>query len=68
MSEYGVSLKEIKTWTIPQLLLFVDKVMDRHERELKKEAKLHGAEYKTPGLDTDGAIPIEYAMNGNTKL
>jgi hypothetical protein len=68
MHEYTCTFEEVKSWTIPQLLFFVDKIMDRQERELKKEAKLHGADYKTQGLDTDGAVPIEYVMDGNTKL
>jgi hypothetical protein len=59
MSEYHLSLIEIRQWTIPQLLFFVDKVMDRHERDLRKDAKLHGAEFKKPGLDYEGTTAIE---------
>lgn len=66
MSEYGMKVEDIKSLTREQMFLFKEKIEERHERELKMEAKLHGAKLQTPGLDIDGATPIELVMDNRS--
>lgn len=64
MSNYNVSLWEIQEWTREQIFLFKEKIEDRMLEERKYQAKLQGGDLKTNnGLDTEGAIPIEVAID-----
>jgi hypothetical protein len=63
MSEYNISFLDIQELTREQIFLMKDKIESRLIQERKFQAKLHGGEMKTNGLDTDGAIPIETAID-----
>jgi hypothetical protein len=69
MSEYHVPLVELMDWTIPMIILFTNKIVMRQERELEKDAKLHGAEYKKKGqgIDFSGAVPLEEIVDNEKK-
>lgn len=64
MSEYNVTLFEIQEWTREQIFLMKDKIDERLLQERKFQAELQGGDMKrNDGLDTDGAIPIEVAID-----
>lgn len=48
--------------------MFVDKIHDRKEDDMKNQVNLHGGEWKSEGLNTDGAIPIETLMDNGIGL
>lgn len=50
------------------MFLFIEKIRDRKEDNLKNEVHLHGGKWKTNGLDTDGAVPIEDIIDSQKKL
>lgn len=63
-----MSIMDVRKLTREQMFLFIDKISDREEDKLKNEVHLHGGKWKTNGLDTDGATPIEYIMDSNKKV
>lgn len=63
MSEYGWRLDYVLTLTKEQMLLLKKRADTRIMRRDKNNAKMHGSDIKSNGLDVDGAIPIEEAMS-----
>jgi len=63
-----MSIMDIRKLTREQIFLFIDKINDREEDKLKNEVHLHGGKWKSQGLDTDGAIPIEDIIESDKKL
>ena len=59
MNSYGWSVEYCMKLTRSQILLFGDKIKKRKEMENNFQKSLHGAEVKTKGLNTAGAVPIE---------
>lgn len=66
MSEYGWSIEYIRNLSRGQLILFCDKISKRKKQDSIFQAKLHNA-YKNPGLDIEGAIPIEDVLDEQKK-
>jgi len=63
-----MSISDVRALTREQMFLFIDKINDREEDKLKNEVHLHGGKWKSKGLDTDGAIPIEDMIDSQKKL
>lgn len=63
-----MSILDVRKLTREQMFLFVNKIHDRKEDELKNEVRLHGGEWKDKRLNVDGAIPIEDIMDSNKKI
>lgn len=63
-----MSISDVRSLTREQMFLFIDKISDREEDKLKNEVHLHGGKWKSKGLDTDGAIPIEELIESDKKL
>jgi len=63
-----MSIMDVRKLTREQMFLFIDKIHDREEDKLKNEVHLHGGKWKSQGLDTDGAIPIEDIIESDKKL
>lgn len=59
MSEYNMSIFDVRKLTREQMFLFKEKIDDRKYDELKFNARLHGNDLKSQGLDVSGAVPIE---------
>jgi len=63
MSEYSMSIFDVKNLTREQMFLFKEKIDNRKELEYKLKARINGCEIKESGLDTAGATPIEHIMD-----
>lgn len=63
-----MSILDVRKLTREQMFLFLEKIRDRKEDQLKNEVHLHGGKWNHKGLDIDGAIPIETIMDNNKKL
>jgi len=63
-----MSILDVRKLTREQMFLFIEKIRDRKEDNLKNEVHLHGGKWKTNGLDTDGAVPIEDIIDSQKKL
>lgn len=63
-----MSILDVRKLTREQMFLFMDKIHDRKEDQLKNEVHLHGGKWKSKGLDTDGAVPIEDILDHQKKF
>ncbi|MHB8182864.1 MAG: hypothetical protein ACYDDN_03810 [Candidatus Desulforudaceae bacterium] len=65
MSEYpGYTIDRIrKTVTREQMVLLASKATRRKQMEYRILGKLHGIKIAPSGLDTDGAVSIEEALD-----
>lgn len=63
-----MSINDVRKLTREQMFLFIEKIQDRKEDQLKNEVHLHGGKWKHNGLDTDGAVPIEDIIDSQKKL